>query len=192
MKLRYSGVWVAAAVLLAVTGCASIRNYFFPIPDYEQKTSLTNLKMIGLALSLYSEHYRQLPVRSGADGLTVLSRIYISNPGNFVAPFDQQREEGELAVPFVERRISYALLAGSALDAAKITRPSSFPVAMEKPWIRSDGRIGVLYLDGHVGLLKGDFANCAEVVEFLRREHAGEYGWEVILESARTIDATRP
>lgn len=183
---------VLLGVLLLIGGCRTAANYFFPVAPYDQKTSLTNLKMIGLAMNVYADANQDyLCNRPGVDGLNLLAYQYIRNFDTFIAPFDGERDKGTLEIPMREEQISYAWL-GDRLGAPRkaVRDPFSVPIALEKPWIRTDNVVGVLYLDGHVGLLAGEFYTCEEVVNRLRGESREAY-WDGILESARAIDRTR-
>lgn len=189
MKRKLPLPVVLLGVLLLIGGCRTAANYFFPVAPYDQKTSLTNLKMIGLAMNVYADANRdQLCNRPGVDGFNLLAYQYIRNFDTFVAPFDTRRDKGTLDIPMREEQISYAWL-GDRLGVPRkeVKEAHSVPIALEKPWIRTDDVVGVLYLDGHVGLLGGEFYTCEEVVQRLRGESKEPY-WNGILESARAVD----
>lgn len=192
MKRNLSLPVLLFGVLLLIGGCRTVANYFFPVAPYDQKTSLTNLKMIGLAMNVYADANRdQLCNRTGVDGLNLLAYQYIRNFDTFVAPFDSHRDKGTLEIPMREEQISYAWIGDRLGVPRKEAKDAhSVPIALEKPWIRTDDVVGVLYLDGHVGLLAGEFHTCEEVVNRLRGESKEPY-WNGILESARAVDRAR-
>ena len=188
---RYAVPVLFMCGMLALGGCRVWQNWFCPLSDLDQKTSLTNLKMIGLAVAVYRDSTGGcLPGESGAAGLTVVGQV-IHQPRTFIAPFD---EEATLSTPpFTEQNTSYAFIAGGEkwpTGAEALSRASSIPVALERPCLRSDGKVGVLFLDGHVALIAGDFSDCEAVVRYLEDASAASAPvWETLRANARAVDA---
>ncbi len=189
---RYVVPVLLACWMLATGGCRVWQNWFCPLSDLDQKTSLTNLKMIGLAVAVYQDsNDGALPGVSGAAGLSVVGEG-IHQPRTFVAPFDEEATPS--TPPLTEQNTSYAFLAGGEnwpMDGKVLRRASSIPVALEKPWLRSDGKVGVLFLDGHVALIAGDFDDCEAVVRHLEDDGAAAAAvWETLRANARAVDAS--
>ncbi len=178
-----------ACMLPVVGGCDILRDCLSRPSQLEREVSLTNLKMIGLAMLVYRDSAGgRLPCESGAAGLSAIGRdIYQAK--TFVAPFDHDSVPS--VPPLSERNTSYAFIAGGDRFGAgdAIRQDHRIPAAIEKPWLKTDGRIGVLFLDGHVASLEGEFSGCEEVVSRLRDENAAPpFVWDALSRNARNVD----
>lgn len=148
----------------------------------------SNLKQIGLGFKQYSmDNDDKFPAADGAEGLEALRKDdYITDTRIYTCPSAKvtPAEEGQ---PLSEETVSYVYLGGfTESDSADM------PLAFDKPSNHKDS-VNVLYLDGHVAVLKGSFKNCADVVNAIKKQ--SEYSADDAArldKKAAAIDAKTP
>ena len=86
----------------------------------------------------------------------------------------------------------YAYL-GAALNGAGAVDAASTPLAFEKPSIRDDGKIVVLFLSGKVDTVSMNAKNCEEVVKALKEKSArpDAPAWDKLVAAAQAIDKAK-
>lgn len=114
-----------------------------------------------------------------AESLPVVDRLEKQKP-------DESRKAAKSGEPVTERNCSYVYFGGMNLAVPYSARA---PLGFDKPGIRHDGVINVLYADGFVMPLKGEFATVAEIVKALiDRGSLPEEESKVLLEKAARAD----
>lgn len=83
----------------------------------------------------------------------------------------------------------YAYL-GAALNGAGAVDAATTPLAFEKPSIRDDGKIVVLFLSGKVETLSLNAKNCEDVVNALKKKSAkpDAAAWSKLIAAAQAVD----
>ncbi|MPM68577.1 hypothetical protein SDC9_115511 [bioreactor metagenome] len=156
---KVDGVWK-----VDLRGWHKRAEYFQVDPLY---SCSSNLKQIGLGLLMYANDKDEMfPAEDGAAGLEALrSNNYLIEPDVFVCPVDKERKTAEKKAALTEKNCSYVYF--GELAHSNIPTPGRIPLAFEKPGISHDGVTHVLFVDGHVAQLKGDFKTVSELVEAL-------------------------
>lgn len=130
-------------------------------------TCSSNLKQIALGLLMYAnDKNNAFPADDGAAGLDELrSNEYLIDPAVYVCPLDKERNAAEKGAALTEKNNSYVYFGG--FSAKSIPAPSRMPLALEKPGLSHNGETNVLFADGHVEWVKGEFKSVAELIEAL-------------------------
>ncbi len=128
---------------------------------------INNLKQLGVALMMYiNDNDGRFP----DPGIAGLNRIYkegyIQSPQVFVCQSSKNipAVKGHSLTP---RNVSYIYL-GSYAPITKIKYPSSTPIMFDKPG-NHNNYINVLFVDGHVQRIKGNFKTCSDIIWKLSR-----------------------
>ena len=165
----------------------------------QMSNSTANLKMIGLALIMYSNDNRDY---FPEDLSAIVAGDYLGGDAKYcsrvlIAPFDK------ISKPAANDKIqpqntSYAYIMDKSVGMASLQSPGQMPVAFEKPWIMPDMAKGVnvLYADGHVEFVQIDNVNkmsCQSVVSYLlqRNNRRPEAADQKLLQNAAKIDRQR-
>jgi prepilin-type processing-associated H-X9-DG protein len=127
-----------------------------------QIACMNNLKQIGLGLIMYTnDHDDNFPEPMGAEGLRQIME-YLPSTAVFACPSHGIEPPDPDAIE--EASISYVYL--GAPNVAEIRGFSSLPLAFDRPGNHKN-QVNVLFADGHVEALDGQFSSCGEVIETL-------------------------
>lgn len=160
------------------------------ITQREQTKSVKFLQAIGGGMMVYTiDNDEAFPDKVGAAGLEQVRNQYLMKPV-FIAPFDKQSTVAKDNEKLMETNTTYAYI-GSGLSNGKgySCGRVETPLAFEKPWLRKDGKVAILYLSGNVFVKNIKADNCLEVVNALRKDnYPNEPYWNNIIASAKAID----
>ncbi len=153
-------------------------------------SSTNNLKQIGLGLLMYSgENSGRFPKPDGAAGFEVLNKDQILNVGKvYINPNDKKRSMPDNAQSITENNTSYVYFGAGLKDDNR--NATIVPVAFEKPDSVSGKKLSVLFIDGHVEQIKGEFASCQDVINNLNQRHSyPDDLYKMLLDKAKKLDA---
>jgi len=184
-KLFFSAVFVVAGCMLPVV---PVHADAFSIlhktqVGAEQTVSVNNLSQLYLTVKNHLVSNRKYPTLRQ---LNLPPRV-LANP--YHALGTTQRVPNKITAA----NSGYAYL-GETLNAfGTIPDAGSVPLAFEKPNIRTDNKVVVLYLDGKTKTVTVKARDCAGVVEALKREVKNPDAkiWNALKKAAASIDAAR-
>ena len=169
---KYVVLTVFIGMVLVLSGCGNRRRA-------QHGASISNLKMIGIALMQYADDNREkfpAPGARGKDnrpdvvgGLDCLIRHeYLCDYNFYIMPYDTMGKIAEGKFNLVEN-CSYAYF-GSGVVSGDFS--GDFPIVIEKPWRlpASSDKIAVLFADGSVRSIdipEVSRKSCREVAEIL-------------------------
>ena len=160
------------------------------VSDDPAVASAGNLKQIGLALMMYSvDHKDAFPEQPGFQGLKLLAdQNYLSDPAVFRSPGDAKTTlAGELKA-LASNNVSYVYF---GTVPGMTIEPSKMPLAFERPDLRLNGKLGVLFSDGHVESLvvPVEVNDCEELVSYLHTQKKySEKELKALSERAHLLD----
>ena len=148
----------------------------------EQTVSVNNLKNLYQTVSGHFEGTKKYPA---LEELNLPARA-LANPYHGLGV--EQRVPGKITAG----NAGYAYL-GAALNGAGAVDAASTPLAFEKPSIRDDGKIVVLFLSGKIDTLSLNAKNCEEVVKALKEKSAKSDApaWNKLIAEAKAIDSAK-
>lgn len=161
-----------------------------PVAGDSGVASANNLKQIGLGLMMYkADHKDSLPEKPGFAGLKVLAdQNYLSDPAVFRNPADAKTTlAGELKA-LAPNNVSYVYF--GALPDVPVA-PAKMPLAFERPDLRLNGNLCVLFGDGHVESLTVpvEVDDCEELVSYLHTQKKySEKELKALSERAHLLD----
>ena len=148
----------------------------------EQTVSVNNLTNLYQVVVSHFEGSRKYPT---LEELNLPART-LANPYHGLAT--QQRVPDKITAG----NAGYAYF-GAALNGAGAVDAASTPLAFEKPSIRDDGKIVVLFLSGKVDTVSVNAKNCEEVVKALQEKSAKSDApaWTKLISAAKAIDSAK-
>lgn len=149
----------------------------------EQIISVNNLSNIYVAATNYLAGNRKYPAITE---LNVPVRI-LANPYHGLGAQQQVPDK------ITDATSAYAYFGAALNGTGAAGVAASTPLAFEKPSIRPDGKVAVLFLDGKTEIVNAKAKNCAEVVAALKKEVEGPKAdvWAALEKAAAAIDAAK-
>ncbi|MDD5664133.1 MAG: hypothetical protein PHT71_07740 [Victivallaceae bacterium] len=150
------------------------------------------LARIGNACLAYTVvNSEAFPNKPGVSGFELLIPRFLPDYNLLIADFDKVSSPVAVGEKLTEQNTSYAYVGAGLSNGKKFSNGRvETPIAFEKPWLRDDGIVKVLYLGGQVESVRITAATCEDVVRYLREKNYPEDPyWERIIFNARTIDA---
>ncbi len=160
------------------------------VAQKDQTQSVKFLQAISGSIMVYSVDNDELfPDKAGAAGLEQIRSQYLMKPV-FIAPFDKQSVPVKEEEKLTEKNTSYAYVGAGLSNGKGYTGGRvETPIAFEKPWLRKDGKIAILYLGGNVFVKNVKAENCLEAANALRKDnYPNEPYWDKIIANAQAID----
>ncbi|NQZ69097.1 MAG: hypothetical protein HRT89_13620 [Lentisphaeria bacterium] len=129
--------------------------------DKQAGESKKRLENLGMMLQLYTgENEGKFPDIDGAAGLNKLVPDYVNKLSDFKSPFDTKRKVPAGGAGLLENNCSYLYLGAGYTDTTK--NASNLPLIISKSGVLKGATI--LYLDGHVEFIKGQYADELAIV----------------------------
>ncbi|MBS1371750.1 MAG: hypothetical protein HPZ91_17530 [Lentisphaeria bacterium] len=149
----------------------------------QQTVSVNNLTSIFLATTNYMAGNKKYPT---LEELNVPVRT-LANPYHGLGA-DQKVPDKITAAA-----AGYAYFGAALNGTGAITAAATTPLAFEKPTVRNDGKLAVLFLSGKVQLVNLRAENCAGVIEALKKEVKDPNAaiWDKLAAAAKAIDEAK-
>lgn len=149
----------------------------------QQTVSLSNLSNIFLTAARYLGDNRKYPTLSELN----LPVRTLANPYHGLGA------EQQIPDKITDANSGYAYFGAALNGTGAVAAPTTTPLAFEKPSIRPDGKVAVLFVSGKVQVVDLKAENCAGVIEALKKEVKNPNAaiWDKLAAAAKAIDEAK-
>ncbi len=159
---QIDGVWKVDLAAMAGDGDETKYAVLTPLPFCS-----TNLKQLWIWLMIYAQETDGIaPGKDGAAGLDELRKNdTMADPVLYHCPADASRTAAQPGEVIAEANCSYVYFGGMEFDKQPL--PERMPILFDKPGIAHDEIVNVVFLDGHVEQVEGEFRSVVALIEKL-------------------------